>query len=101
MTEDQTNTISEKTKLPMKFVIPLCAGVVYVTTLWYSLQHSINETIREVRDIKSEVWYRAEHAEWTRDLQVANPTVKVPIVSSQFPNASSRNRVAERSGTSR
>ena len=102
MSNDHT-TISEKTKIPLKNVFTIAGVSIALSASWYDLKSSQsealreirgvqNETLREIREVKKSSWTQPEMAEWTFGMQLANPTIKVPIVSAKINETAGANR---------
>ena len=91
--DEQTTTISAKTKFPLELVITLCVGIAAGCAAWYSLKAQLSDLGNTMREIKAEqrsFWTRQEQAEWTWALDKANPEIDVPVVSARNATASAK-----------
>ena len=91
-------TITEKTKLPLSSVRVIVGGVIAAACIvaqgWWMIREDQIEsrnmqrdTLREIRELKTAAWTRADMFGWTYELKIRNPNnLNVPIVS---PSSSS------------
>jgi hypothetical protein len=81
-------TISEDSRIPLKLVSTICIAIIALCGAWYSL----NARLDRIESKLDAMMPRVEMAEWSVDLQQANPSLDVPRISLRIVEGSGMNK---------